>query len=468
MAARKSTPPSQNPPPHSFEAERAVIGAAILKSEVVEAVNLTPGAFYSTANGAIWREILRLNEAGTVPDIVTLQSALSGNRALEEAGGFSYLADFTSGVPDVNHAVYYAREVKKYFDKRRIIVACQSVEQLAREYDSNPLELINELNRLVGFESISSPSKTTGFTAKELSSQDFEPPKWAIKNFIPEGLTIIAGPPKIGKSWLALDIAFAVATGGQAGNSFQAEKGDVLCIALEDSPRRLKERLLKIASHGEQPENLYFHTAWQRMDRGGIGSLENWLSNHPLTRLVIIDTFQKIRPPSKSQSNIYGEDYSAMGQLKEIGDKFKVAIVVIHHLRKMGSSDPFERISGSTGLTGAADTLIALTRERSKSEAVMNVTGRDVEELELSLRFDPPTCKWEVLGKAEISRLSDERKDIVTLLNRSGAPMAPKEIVAKLGKSREAVQSLLLKMSAGDGPLVRIGGGNKTRYGLRA
>jgi len=188
----------------------------------------------------------------------------------------------------------------------------------------------------------------------------------------------------------------------------EGEKGDALYLALEDTKRRLQGRLNTILDGQEPPPCLELGNAWPRMDDGGLEALEDWLSRHPQARLVIIDTLARVRPVKKYNDSAYDFDYESLGGLKALADRFGVAILVIHHLRKLGSTDPVDAISGTLGLTGAADGVLVLKRERGQHDAALFVTGRDVDEQELALVWHAPSALWAkdrfVLGRADYQR----------------------------------------------------------------
>jgi hypothetical protein len=295
-------------------------------------------------------------------------------------------------------------------------------------------------------------------TASDLMGMTLPPPRWAVEGVLPEGLTVLAGKPKLGKSWLMLHLALAVAQGGTALGKIGVEAGEVLYIALEDTRRRLQARMRRLLGPGESaPAGLHLATAWPRQDKGGLEQLDGWLHDHPLARLVLIDTWGRWRP-FRAQGNSYELDYADGAALKEVGDRRRVPITASHHCRKLPAEDPIEEVSGSVGLTGACDGILVLRRDRGQHDAALHVTGRDIEEAELGLTFDKQLCLWQLVGEAEAGRVSRERRAILDLFT-AGVELTCKQVEATTGKKRDAVKQLLSRM-ARDGQLVATERGN--------
>lgn len=245
------------------------------------------------------------------------------------------------------------------------------------------------------------PPMLSTVSAAELQRKDIPPIRWLMQDLIPAGLTILASPPKFGKSWAALALCLATAGDGR----FLAHKcyrAGVLYLALEDSERRLKSRLEKLLKGRPAPPGFDFATEAPTLSTGLIGVLEAYMKQHPGTGLFVVDTLQKVRDVGGGK-DVYGKDYSDIAKLKHFADAHCVAVVLIHHLRKAtDDGDPFARISGTTGISGAADTMLVLTKEKRNDEtAILNITGRDVEMQELVLKFNKSTCLWENLGSAD-------------------------------------------------------------------
>jgi hypothetical protein len=267
-----------------------------------------------------------------------------------------------------------------------------------------------------------------GFTALELQHMRFAPIKYVVTGYIVEGLTILAGRPKRGKSWLLLHAAIAVARGGYTLGDVKCVEGDVLYAALEDNRRRLQSRMTKLlpAFGQDWPPRLHFETEMPRLKDDGLDMVRRWIEQAKEPRLVIIDTLQKVRDPKGVDQNGYEADYAAVSELKALADKYGVAIVLVHHQRKMDAEDPVDTVSGTTGLTGAVDTVLVLNN--SGQGMTLYGRGRDIEEIEKAVTFDKDLCIWRVEGEAQDIHRSDERTAIITVLDDATEPLSPQEI----------------------------------------
>jgi hypothetical protein len=290
------------------------------------------------------------------------------------------------------------------------------------------------------------------FTLQELLARQLPPVQWAIPDILPEGLTLLAGKPKLGKSWLALAMALAVASGGVALGTYPVTQGEVLYLALEDNERRLQSRAQQLlASMTTVPNSISFELRWPRLDQGGLLHLEEYLQTHPDVRLVVIDTWARVSPKAQHrQRSQYEDEYAALTPLKYLADTYRVSILAIHHLRKMRGDDVLDEITGSIGLTGAVDGALILKRERGQHEASLFVTGRDIEqEQQLALRFDPLTAMWMQVGNAEEVTRTKERQDILDLLSEQFPEgMTPRQVAEALDKNYHTTRCLLRKMEA--------------------
>jgi RecA-family ATPase len=284
-------------------------------------------------------------------------------------------------------------------------------------------------------------------TAKALQTKMFAPVRIIVPGLIPEGVTVLAGKPKIGKSWLALDICAAVAGDRFVLGQTKPVQGSALYLALEDNQRRLKKRTDKILQGARDwPEHLELHTEWKRVDQGGLSDIKEWCESHPNRRLIWIDTFVKIRPLAGKNEQAYAFDYRSIEGLQRLAAEYQVGIVINHHLRKASSEDDaFDDVSGTLGVTGAADTIIVM--KRNSGMVKIYVRGRDIEEGEFAAEFNKESCRWRLVGEAEEVFRSQQRQAILTVLKDAKRPMTIAEIMAATERhDRHATQVLLLKM----------------------
>lgn len=302
--------------------------------------------------------------------------------------------------------------------------------------------------------------RRTSWTAVDLLAESFPEPRFAVDGILPEGLAFMCGAPKLGKSWMALELGIAVADGGRAFGSIPVQARESLYLALEDSPRRLQSRLRTLLVGGEPPEGLHLETAWPRLDEGGADKLTHWLEEHPGAGLVLIDVWPRIRPRVKS-SDYFAADYDAASPLQALAIERGVPIVVLYHTRKAEASDFVETVQGTFGTAAAADTIIVVKRARGQADATLSVTGRDVPEQELALRFTPEAGTWTLLGDASEFALGETRRELLEAVRVHGS-LTPKQAADTTGVDHQLAKVTLWRMVR-DGQLEANGG----RYSVR-
>lgn len=247
-------------------------------------------------------------------------------------------------------------------------------------------------------------------TSRKLLCKDLPPLRYLVDGLLPQGLAILASPPKYGKSWLALDLCLSLSE-GKPFLGRKTEQCDTLYLALEDSENRLQKRIYDLlGTEGLPPDNFFCGVLAGTIGDRLLHQLEMFVHAHPAVGLIVIDTFQKIRDGSKAGTDVYAKDYKDVGALKEFADRHGICVLLVHHLRKAGdSSDPFARISGTNGIFGAADTAFVMTRtERSDDTTLLSSTGRDVLAEDFEMQFDRASCKWHLLEN-RAARTAEER-----------------------------------------------------------
>ena len=227
-------------------------------------------------------------------------------------------------------------------------------------------------------------------SAEELLSTPLPPVKWIIPGLLPAGLALFAGPSKAGKSWLTLWLCLQIAQGNPVWNR-EIEPRTVIYFSLEDTFNRLQSRIFQLIDGGDAPERLILQTECPSIGQGLEEQVEALVHTYHDVGLIVIDTLQKVRL-SDGNGGMYANDYKEAGALKKIADKYGICILLIHHLRKQTATDPFDQISGSTGLMGVADTSWVMQRKRMSQTAGILLTGRDMDDRTLHLREE--NCIW--------------------------------------------------------------------------
>ena len=303
----------------------------------------------------------------------------------------------------------------------------------------------NEKNEMMCFDTIDSAT---------LMSTPLQPLRFVVDSLISQGLHVLAGSPKVGKSWLALWLSVTVAKGEPVWG-MQTRQGTTLYLCLEDSRLRIQYRLFEIME--DAPPSVHFCTEGFIIGGGLEERLETFIDVHPDTVLIIIDTLQMVR--GTGYDNTYANDYRDLSILKKLADKHGVAILLIHHLRKEGSDDVFNRISGTAGVQGAVDSSFTLIEDkRGSGKAKLSCIGRDIEYREIVLERNEDNV-WEMvsdsreqpelLGDAIISLLSEFMKSCAhfigtpteltdTLCSLSGKKISPKKISQRIIQNRDA------------------------------
>ena len=289
----------------------------------------------------------------------------------------------------------------------------------------------------------------------ELMKKTIKPARFVVNGLLPRGLNIVAGKRKEGKSWLMLDLCFSVAE-GEKFLDHDTEQGTVLYLDLEDPESRLIQRARGIRD--VIPSKFHEATKAGRLGGGLTEQIEDFVKEHPDTNLVVIDTLQKIRKP---KGDTYAGDYAVISALKNLADRLDIAIVCIHHTRKMKAKDTFDSVLGSTGLTAAADGIYVLERKADgKPFGRLSYISRDLPDGDLPVRFDHDTCRWYPIASIDMERellLADEAMSALVsfmkqeliyegtatdLCERLGLNIGANNLSSKLSKYKNSLQKL--------------------------
>ena len=272
------------------------------------------------------------------------------------------------------------------------------------------------------------------WTVDELLSTEFPDPKWAVPGIIPEGLTILGGRPKKGKSFMALQIAHSIATGGKFFDR-DVEQGEVLYYALEDNQRRIKERLIHMGVRPGTP--ITFRYEIKPLHEGGISELFTEIIQDRY-RYIVVDTLAKASRGIDQNKQALMSRVWAEIQTEAI--QHNLPLQFNDHTRKPSiyNSDPIDDIMGSTIKTGAADAILAIYTEQGKPGARLMGRGREIEDVDLRISWDPETFCWQCDGSSAEIRLSESKQDAIDVICGLGKSQL-NEIASAMGKDRSNV-----------------------------
>jgi hypothetical protein len=400
-------------------------------------------------------------------DPTTVRGELARTRALADVGGGPYLHSLVEAVPTTAHAAAYAATVATLGWTRRMIDAGHRIVQAGYESPDDTTRAV-EYARVVIAEAAAAtangvvgPRLLAGLrTGAWLDAQHFPPLAYTVPGVIPEGLVLLVGPPKIGKSWLVLAVALAAATGGRV-LGLEIPKRPVLYLALEDGDRRIQDRCRTLLRGAPIPPDFEYLTTVEPSRI--LDAITAWLARHDgRSPLVVLDTLGKVMPPALLGESSYLRDYRIGTALKRIADQHPgMTLLVNHHDRKAGAEDFIDSVSGTHGLAGAADTVVVLTRPRQEEAGRLKVTGRDVAEREYAVRFVDGSA-WTLDGldlaaaarRAQEARvtagLGDRSIEVVEVVGKHPEGITPTQVAAKLGMDPKAAQVYLSRALTAD------------------
>lgn len=245
-------------------------------------------------------------------------------------------------------------------------------------------------------------------TVDDILEERYLTTSYIVEDFLGKGVYIFAGAPKVGKSFMMLQLAYNVSKGIPFMNH-NVYQSDVLYLALEDTYSRLQKRIATMFGTEDNPKLHIAVESGTIPDNNLIKQLENFITMHRGTRLIIIDTLQKVREVTNDYS--YSKDYAVISELKSFADSYGICVVIVHHTRKMNDNDKFIMISGTNGLMGSADgAFVMYKHKRLENEAVIELSGRDRTDEKITVKRNPDNLCWELketTAKPEINKLDD-------------------------------------------------------------
>lgn len=440
--------------------ERAVLGALLTDPAVYDQTKLWlyPEHFLIDRWRWAYQALADLRDAGRPADYVTLPDELERRGQLWQ-GGSADIMELGIDTGSSWHGEDYARRlVERSAAQKTANLLRRGFEDLHRNGDGAP-EVIRRIAD--GLEDIQDTHITANgyhgpawvfagerkriWSTAELLATEFPEPKWAVPGIVPTGLSYLAGRPKVGKSWLALQLAIAAGSGGRVFDE-AIPKGKVLYLALEDSERRIKDRAQKqgIAATAD----ITWVTEWPTVSDGGGDKLLAALETGGYT-FVVVDTLSRFLG-REDQQNLAAMTL-ALGGLQREAMALEAAVLMIDHHRKPGGlgADVIDDLLGSTGKAAVADALLGLYKQQGRAGVTLAITGRDLEERSLALQFDKTTWCWQCLGDADDVRRDTVKNDILVAIERLhelGELPTPTAIADLTGKKKQNVYAELVDL----------------------
>jgi len=386
------------------DTERALLGGLFLSPDEMRDVDgLAPGDFHEDRNRWIFQAMRHIYAAeGDFTDLAALTAELDAMGKLKELQDGAYLHEIVTLHPSPTNLPTHIARVRDYADKRTLWLEAQDLltRLQSGDYDDMPADIIRD--SMVGKlrQKIATPEHLRAkhtWTMDELLATKFPEMQWVVPGLLPVGLSWLAGRPKLGKSWLGLQISIAVGSGGRLFEQ-RLHKGRVLFLAFEDSARRLQDRAKKQGADIET--QVTFATDWPTFGEGGLTRLKDAIVRQDYG-LVVIDTFS--RAAGMADQRDPAQMTMLIGELQDTAQSQDMAMLVIDHHRKSANyaPDPIDDIIESTAKGAVIDTAWGLYKERGKQGATLMIRGRDVEDRELALQWDGLTCCWQYEGEAD-------------------------------------------------------------------
>jgi hypothetical protein len=419
-----------------MNAERCVIGACLLDRDAVLYINqwFRSEYFYLEKHAWIYDAILACFYRQVPPDIITIADELRRRDRLEKIGGMAYLGDLMSETFTAVHIEYYARIVKRTATLRRLIETGGQISTLGydtnAEIDSLFTQVYDTLDKLEQERQRDHPR--VGRVA-DLMKEDLPPVEWVIPGLLSQGFGFLAATPGTGKTWMLLQWALAISSGGKVFGHIDVPIGPVLFLALEDTKSSLQERI-RLLGYEHIPDIFYYSTmdaGWAPLDDGGMQQLENAMIA-TIPSLVVIDTLTSVSPEIRAGGNPYRAEYQAYIPVRKLAEKYECAILGTWHFNKGARTNVLEMTSGTMGLPAVSVNRIGLVREADSSEARIKSHSKRGKEADWALNFDMSTGQWCYMGEMKEHQMSEQRKVVLAALEETGSSTT-KDLLAITG-----------------------------------
>ena len=428
------------------EFEVYFLGSCMVDTQVFIDTSLSTTDFGTVDHQLIYAAMAIVHEEHGKIDALLVADQLKRTDQLNRAGGYDTIYEMQAAIADPESAPFYAKEIRRLSTKRKISNIMATSLQQVEDLETDPENIVAKLELDLAdleFEQ----QHLESYTALELSKMEIEPVKWFIPDFLPSGLTILAGPPKIGKSFFCWNMALSVATGGIAFSSvIIPEIHNVSYLSLEDPPALLKDRLEMMSGDTEiLPGNLHIINDMQgrKLDAVGLKMLDQHLDENN-SEMLIVDTWMHVSPDVDVKGTAYDIDYNALIPIQKFAHRRNMAVVLVTHTRKAVDIDNvFNQIQGSVGMQAACDTLMMLSHDSGAK--TLHLSGRRIESNQFAFTIDEGI--WKLEGNAQDYHVSELRQEIISHLREAGdMGLSAGDLIDLTGKKENNVRLTLRRM----------------------
>ncbi len=448
--------------------EAALLGTIIMDAPFALAEirlttpNLAARHFYKLLHQKIFAGILELEEAGQAIDLLSVESWLRDHSV---ADALSVVGELSANVPIPAHPATYAQRIYDLARQRAQIQTAYKMFMAAWAGNNEEYNELTEKTARLREDFVPAKQRKLKYRSlRDIVATEYPEQRMLVEKLIQQGVvTILAGKAKAGKSFWLLAAAIAVAEACQSAfqnidedgevlyHGLHCQQSRVLYMALEDTERRIKNRVTKMRGELPIPEYIDVATEAPRIDEGVIEQMEAYLDEHPDCRMIIIDTLTSVLPLPTNGGG-YLEDRLNMQGLRDLAHRRDVAILPVLHCRKADGSDVFDTIQTTMGTQAGTENMIVLQRRRGEDRAILHVTGNDIESEALALKWNKENFTWSILGDAETVAETEQEELIfgaIEAVESEGKPAKLAAISAHL-KGEMAfsqVRTLLYRMS---------------------
>jgi len=405
---------------------------------------LTPEDFGTVDHQLIYAAIVDLHEETKQTDPVLVADYLNKSGHLNRAGGTDYIYELQSAIAETISATLYGKEIQRLSKQRKAIQLMSTSLSNMKELNADPDQIFASLQQ-ASEQLFTQKQSLESYTAYELSKMEIEPVKWFIPGFLPSGLTILSGPPKIGKSFFCWNMALAVALGGTAFSSVILPKSyNVSYLSLEDPIDLLKDRL-EMISPDELPKNLHIidDMKGMKLDHAGLKEVGKHLDATE-SELLIVDTWKHTTPDIDIKGTSYDIDYANLIPIQNFAHNRKMGVILVTHNRKAADiENAFNQIQGSVGMQAGCDTLMMISHDSGSK--TLHLSGRRIPAEQFA--FSIENGFWKLEGDAEEFHGSELRREIKSLLKEAGAyGLSASDLIDLTGKKDSNVRQTLRRM----------------------